>query len=73
MHISHIIAEIECSIIGHEIPNRKNTPRPAYIYPDGDIENMGDFICDNCGHFIKIGVSKVRNLKSINITETTVK
>jgi hypothetical protein len=64
------MAEIECSIVGHEIPKRKNTPKPAYVYPNGDIENMGDFICDNCGHFIKIGMSKVRNLEDIKPTES---
>jgi hypothetical protein len=64
------IREVECEFLGH-IPSTNGgwiTYSPLVVlnqYPDGTIEKIADDVCENCGHHIIRGVTRLRKGTSI--------
>ena len=57
----HYLAELECDILGHVPSHRLYHPLRVYnVYPDGTREKIADDTCDNCGHHIIDGVTRMR-------------
>jgi hypothetical protein len=61
LHITHYIAELECDLLGGHIPYvGEKAPTVYNHYSDGTTEKIADTICENCGHHIIYGASKLR-------------
>ena len=50
MYLSHLLAEMKCSLFGH-IPSHQGA-KVVVVYKNGSQELVADTICKNCGHFI---------------------
>jgi hypothetical protein len=62
INFRHIFAEVECDLFGH-IPSTSRRYAPLVVmnhYPDGTIEKIADDVCENCGHHLIRGLSKLR-------------
>ena len=61
INFSHIIAELECDILGHVHGMTSYDPIIVmYMYANGKQEKVADEVCENCGHFIIKGITKIR-------------